>query len=326
MNLEFIVQDSESGDIWELSELVTSISWETELEGQPGKLVFDFIKDVKVKLSPGSRVSLKVDGQGIFFGYVFKISKTETEQISITAYDQLRYLKNKDTYVISGMTSSQIFDKLCKDFNLSYKVVSSSSYILEDRIFDNKTLFDIIQRGIDETLIHEGNYYKIRDNFGTLEFINLADLKLDLFIGDESLLTGFAYNASIDSDTYNQIKLIQENSETEKRESYIVYDSENISRWGTLQYFEKMDASANSAQIAERAEMLLKLKNRITKTLKLTCLGDARISAGNSILIGISELTKNGDLPDIQYFTVVKCAHKFENDLHTMELEVQVTL
>lgn len=326
MNLEFIAQDSESGQPWELSELVSSITWETELEGQPGKLSFDFVKDANVTLSNGSRISLKIDGQGVFFGYVFKITKGETEQVSVIAYDQLRYFKNKDTYVISGMNASEIFAKVCKDFNLKYKVVNSSSYVLKDRIFDNKTLFDIVQRGIDETLINEGNYYKVRDNFGTLEFVNLDSLKIDLFIGDASLLSGFAYESSIDVDSYNRIKLIQENSETKKRESYIVYDSSNIAKWGTLQYFEKMDASANAAQIAERAQQLLNLKNRVTKTLKLTCLGDIRVSAGNSILIGISELTKSNDLPDVQYFTITRCSHKFENDLHTMELEVQVTI
>lgn len=326
MNIEFIAQDSKTGKTWELSELITTITWETELTSQPGKLSFSYVKDPTINLSPGSRVSFKINSKGVFFGYVFKITKKDNDLISVIAYDQMRYLKNKDTYVITGMTASQIFVKLCKDFNLKYKVTNASTYVLADRVFDNKSLFEIIQRGIDETLIYNKNWYMIRDNFGTLEFVNLASLKTDLFVGDESLLTGFSYEHSIDSDTYNQVKLIQENSETKKRKVYKVFDSSTIKQWGTLQYFEKLDEQTNSAKIAERAQTILSLKNRATKTLKLNCLGDLRVAAGNSIMLGIDELSATDDLPKIQYFTVTRCSHKFENDLHTMDLEVQVTI
>lgn len=325
MNIEIIVQDSKSGIAYDISEVVTPVKWETSLINQPGKLTFSYLEDEKISISEGSPLSLKIDGKGVFFGYVFKRGKKKNKIVPVTAYDQMRYLKNKDTYVLSGLTASQIFTKICKDFSLDGVIKEASSYVNSPRVNDNKTLFEIIQHAIDETLINTGNWYMIKDNFGKLEFVSINSLKTDVFIGDESLLIDFDFESSIDNDTYNQIKLIKENKETKKREIYIVKDSGTIKQWGLLQYFEKMDEKANPAQIKARADMLLKLKNRVTKKLKLECLGDLKVFAGTGIVLGISDLEKEG-IPINQYFMVTSCSHTFKNDLHTMQLEVQVSI
>lgn len=325
MNIEAIVQDSKSGTAYDISELITNAVWETTLVNQPGKLIFNYLNDTKVTISEGSPISFKVDGKGVFFGYIFKMGKLKDEKIPILAYDQMRYLKNKDTYVLSNLTASQIFTKLCNDFKLTAEVTNPSSYIVSPRIHDNKTLFEVMQYGIDETLINTGNWHMVRDNFGKLQFININSMKTDLFIGDESLLIDFDFESSIDEDSFNQVKLIKENKETQKREIYIVKDSSTIKQWGLLQYFEKMDENANAAQIQARAEMILKLKNRVTKKLKLECLGDLKVAAGSGVVLGISDLQKDG-IAINQYFMVTTCSHTFKNDLHTMQLEVQVSI
>jgi len=325
MNIEAIVQDSKSGAAYDISELITNAIWETTLTNQPGKLTFNYIDDTKVTINEGSPISFKIDGQGIFFGYVFKKGRSKNGKIPITAYDQMRYLKNEDTKVLSGLTAAQVFTMLCKEYKLAYKVVDDYGYIVAPKPHDGKTLFEIIQYGIDQTLINTGNWFMIRDNFGILEFVNVNSLKTDLFIGDESLLMDFDYESSIDDDSYNQVQLIKENKDANARERYIVKDSNTIKQWGLLQYFEKMDENANAAQIQARAEMILKLKNRVTKKLKLTALGDLRVFAGTGIVLGISDLEKEGIAAN-QYFMVTQCAHSFSNDMHIMQLELQVSI
>lgn len=326
MRLDLIAQDSKTGSVYDMSELVKSgATWETNMEDQPGKLTFDYIDQESIILNEGSAISLKIDDIGIFFGYLFKRSKTKTGVVTITAYDQMRYLKNKDTYVFSDLTASEIFSRICSDFVLEAEVVSPSSYVVAPRVHDNKNLFEIIRYSIDETLINSGNWYLIRDNFGKLQFVSINSLKTDLFIGDASLLTNYDYSSSIDDDSYNQIKLIKENKESQKREVYIVKDSGAIKQWGLLQYFESMEEDANEAQIQERANQLLKLKNREVKKIKLDALGDLRVFAGAGVVVGISDLEKEG-LETNQYFMVNKCTHNFSNDLHTMQLELQVSI
>ena len=325
MDIELLVQDNKTGKAWDLSELAGPITWTTELSNQPGKLTFSYIEDKDVDFGEGSVVRLKVDGQNVFYGYVFSHGRTESYKITITAFDSMRYLKNKDTYVISGMTASDIFTKLCKDFNLPYTVTNSASYKISNRVFDNKSLFEIMETAIDETLIYTGKWFQVRDNFGKLQFVDLNSRKTTVVIGDESLLKSYSFESSIDSDTYNQVKLVQENKTSKKREAYIQKDSSTIKQWGVLQYFETMDENANAAQIKERAKMLLKLKNRVTKTLRLECIGNLSVSSGSGIVLSISDLLREGVTVN-EYFLVTSCTHTFENHKHSMSLEVQVSI
>lgn len=325
MNIEFVIQDSTSGIIYDLSEVSGAISWTTQMDGQPGKLEFAFINQENISPTKGSIVTLKVEGKGLFYGYLFSSTVNNNEETQLVCYDQLRYLKNKDTYVFKAGTSSQRFAQICKDKNLKHAVKSVSGYSCPAKIHDNISYYDMIQDALDQTLIKAGAWFMVRDNFGTLEHVDINSLKTNLFIGDESGLSSYSFTRSIDSDSFNKVKLIKENKETGKREVFIVLDSTNIKKWGELQYFEKVDEKANNAQIAERANMLLKAKNRETKTLSIQCLGDTRIAAGSGIVLGISALEKNG-LPINQYYMVLSCKHTFDNNLHLMTLEMQVSI
>ena len=327
MKYELIVQNNVTGKAWEISELVSEVSWSTQLVSQPGCLTFSYIDEKNDVIIPeGSIVSFKVDGQGVFFGMVFKVGTSENKMVAITAYDQLRFLKNKDTYIMSGMTASQFFSKICLDFNLKHNIIDSSSYTLPATVYDNKSIYEMLENTIDLTLINTGSWFCIRDNFGKLEFQLINRLKTLLFIGDQSSLSKYTFDSSIDDDTYNQIKLIKENKETLKREVYIVKDSSTIKSWGTLQYFEKMDENANAAQIQARAEMLLKLKNRKTKSLKLdTVLGDLRVFAGSGVILGIEHL-QAFDVAMNKFFMVTRATHTFKNDSHMMSLDLVVSI
>lgn len=326
MKIELILQSSETGKAWEISELVSTITWSTYVIDQPGKLTFTFIDEKDVILAAeGSAISFKVNDTNVFFGYVFKEAVDQSEKISVTAYDQLRYLKNKDTYVVKNMTASQLFTKVCKDFKLKSKVIDASTYVLPSSVEDNKALFEIVQKGVDLTLINNGSFYVIRDNFGTLEFQLINRLKTLVVIGDGSSLSTYDFESSIDDDTFNQVKLVKENKDTQKREIYIVKDSSTISKWGTLQYFESVDEDSNAAQIQQRAEMILKLKNRKTKSLKLgTVIGDLRVFAGSGIILSIDKLVARG-VEKNKYFMVTAATHTFASDKHTMSLELQVS-
>lgn len=325
MNIQLVVQDNMSGAVCDLSELVTDISWETQMDNQPGKLTFTYIDFEGASINEGGVVSFKVDEQGVFFGYIFRRSKSQDHTIQVTAYDQMRYLKNKDTYVFENKTATEVFTKVCKDFGITHRVVDDTTAIIPGRPHDNAALYEIIDYGITQTLIQTGEWYIIRDNFGTLEFVHLNTLKTTLVIGDQSLALGYAFESSIDEDTYNQIKLTRENKETVKRDVYMIFDSSTQAKWGVLQYFEKVHENANIAQITEKAEKLLKLKNRVTKKLSLSCLGDVRAFAGAGIILSLGSLLKEG-VPVDSYVMITRATHTFANSLHKMNLEVQVNI
>ena len=320
INIEFAIQDNQTGVIYDASEIIGNITWSGQITGQPGKLTYDIVRDGSVSFYEGSPCSLIVDGYKLFYGWVFNKSRSNREITSVTAYDAVRYLKNSDVRVFPAGTSSTRFTQLCKETELPFRVVHPSSYVLPVKAFDNKTYYDMLDDGITNTLIHTGQWFVIRDNFGVIEFLDIAKLKTNLVIGDASLMTGYNYTTSIDEGTANRIKLTRPNPNTGKRDVYMVLDSSTIARWGLLQHYESLDDNLNEAQIRQRAEQLLKIKNRVTRKLSLNCIGDFRVMPGNSIWVE----TQLEDMHLSRYMLVHGVTHTIKNKMHTMKVSLEV--
>ena len=94
MAYELLIQN---GDKVYQPAISGDIKWKTERKSYPGELSFDIIRDDTIKITEGNAVRLKKDGKNIFFGFIFSQKRNKDQIISITAYDQLRYFKNKFT-------------------------------------------------------------------------------------------------------------------------------------------------------------------------------------------------------------------------------------
>ena len=319
---QILLQDSETGKVIEISEIVTRFSIETTIESQPGKCTMQVLNVDGLLLSKGSKVIIRCNDKPIFQGFIFVTTYNNSGIISVILYDSLRYLKNVAAYVLSGKTAEQIFTELCEDFNVQHRIVDNCTWEVSKRIHDNKTIYDIIRFGLDECLIFTNQWFILRDNVGTVELVNLNSLKTNYYIGDLSALTDYTYESSIDSDTYNQIKLVRENKDTANRDVYIVKDSNNIKKWGLLQYYEPVDESMTYEQIEKKASDLLRVKNRETRKMTLNIQGAIfDLRAGNGIIVDISEL-KNTGFKGKQDFVISKCTHNIEENNETMQIEI----
>ena len=314
MSMEFLVEVD--GKIYEISELVKSVSYTDILNDGCSKLEFSYIDDDLV-IKNGNVVRFKYDGTNIFYGYVFKVSRNKGKEITVTAYDQLRYCKAKDTIVVKNDTIDSLVRKMCNYFGLRVGSLTSTGYKLPVSVQDDKTWLDIIYTAISDTLMNTGKWYCLRDEFGSLAIRDLQELQLDLVLGDESLAYDYEYEKSIDDDFYNQIKLVSDNESTGKRDVYISKDSGSIAKYGLLQYFEVLDKNINPSQAKSKADILLQLYNREVETLELDCLGDVRVRAGTSFYGQIEDIDLNKRL------IVKSVTHEFI-PVHSMSLEVMI--
>lgn len=312
--MEFLVEVD--GQIYEISELVTSVSYTDKLNDGCSKLEFSYIDDDLI-IKNGNVVRFKYDNANIFYGYVFKVSGNKGKEITVTAYDQLRYCKAKDTIVVKNDTVTTLVNKMCNYFNLRKGILTDTKYKLPVSVQDDKTWLDIIYTAISDTLMNTGKWYCLRDEFGSLAIRDLEDLTLNLILGDESLVYDYEYEKSIDDEFYNQIKIVSDNEKTGKRDVYIAKDSNSIEKYGLLQYFEVLGKNVNPSQAKLKADTLLKLYNREVETLELECLGDVRVRAGNSFYGQIEDISLNKRL------IVKSVTHEFV-PVHTMSLEVMI--
>ena len=301
-----------------LPPVVESVSIEWERQGQPGKLTADIVKTPGLSFQEGDPCRFSVDGTPIFYGFVFeKARKGSMDQvITITVYDQLYYLKNKDTYVYSNKTAAAVIRMIAEDFQLNVGALADTGYTIASRVEDNKTLFDIVQTALDETLKATSQMYVLYDDVGKLTLKNIGDMKLGLLVDNETA-GDFDYKTSIASQTYDKVKLSYENKDTGKREIFIAQDGSSINQWGVLQYYEKIDSTANAKAMADA---LLSLYNTKTRTLKLKdVLGDVRVRAGTTLVVMLGL----GDMNLSSYLMVEQVKHTFSNEQHVMDLNMR---
>lgn len=297
-----------------LPGIAQGITVELERKSTPGKLTFSMLKDKNIKVEEGNLVKLKVNDTGLFQGYVFTQKATKDDLIQITAYDSLRYLKNKDTYFIENETASSLLKRIIKDFQLKEGEISDTGYKIAKKTLRNKTLFDMIQDSLSLTVGGNKKLFVMYDNFGAIDLKNINSLKLGLVIGDNTA-EDYDYTTSIDNDTYNYVKLAYSNDKTGKDETYEPYDSSNIKKWGKLQYYDSIDENTNGKA---KADSLLSYYNVLGKSLSVrNALGDITVRAGFTVSVLLSDLNIN------TFMLVERVKHTFSDNEHLMDLSLK---
>lgn len=281
----------------------------------PGTLEFSVINSKDLTIAEGNPVRFKVDGKPIFYGFVFNISGDD-DLLKIRAYDQIRYLKNKDTMVYKGITAAGLLKKICKEYNLKWGDVEDTKYPIPPRIEDNQTLADMLKNALDLTLQNANKLYVLYDDFGKLTLKDIENMRLNLLY-DAETMGGFSFSSSIDSGTYNKVKLSRVNEETGYRDIYIAQDSGNINKWGLLQHYEELKEGENGKV---KANALLKLLNRRTRQFKANnVMGDLSVKAGSSFAIQARIGAEN----ILSYFIVDSVKHSFDDHEHFMDLDLR---
>lgn len=289
------------------------VSWETERKGSPGKLTFSVVKNAGLNFQEGNPVRFRVDGKDVFYGFVFSKQRTKDGLIHVTAYDQLRYLKNKDTVREVGQSASGLLRKLAADFQLRCGKIEDTGYMIESIAEEDASLFDIILNALDETTQAIGNLYVLYDDCGKLCLQNVKNRKVN-FVIDQDTCADLDYTSSIDKQTYNKIKLRYENEKTGQRDIFLAQDSEKMNQWGVLQYHETLQSELGAA---EKAEMLLKQYNQKTRNLTVKkVLGNVEVRAGTLVAVQLNL----GDMIANTYMLVEKVQHTFQENQHWMDL------
>jgi hypothetical protein len=293
------------------------IKIEWERTGSPGKLTFTTIKDALkgVSFDEGDPVCFYYDKKPIFMGYVFTKKRDREHHIEVTCYDQIRYLKNKYTYLFEKKTASQIISALCSDLNLTTGEIDNTKYVIPAVAEENKSALDIALDVLEDTLVNTGDMYVLYDDFGKLNVKNVANMVSSTLICEDTA-ENFNYASSIDSETYNSIVLYYKKDD-ELIQIFTASSPSTINKWGTLRYFEEVK---NPTIGQNKADSLLKLYNKKSRELTISgAFGDTSVRGGTLIPVKLNL----GDIVTNNYMLVEKVTHNFENDHYTMDLTLE---
>ncbi len=266
-------------------EIINEIVITRDGKFSPSCLKFSVLKDEILDFHEGDTVIMRENDVGIFYGYIFSKTRDKDKIINVLCYDQLRYFKNKDTYIYKNKTASELFKMVAKDFRLKVGEVDETGVKISKRIEENKTIFDILKNSINLTKQVSGQEFVFFDQFGSLMLKESNKLFSEKYICEENC-QDFFYRSSIDEDVFNVIELFKDNFELGQKEKYVYQKGELISKWGILKHCQEL----NEGQYPDKlGKEILKQKARTKRYLKVKgFLGDFSLRPGYKVFVNLN--------------------------------------
>lgn len=114
------------------------------------------------------------------------------------------------------MTLSQVVKLIAEEFSLPLGEIENTKYVMPKKLYEDKSLMDIITDCIQITAIATKKIYVLFDNFGKLTLKEIGNMKSKYILGSESFVTDYTYDTSIE-ESYNYIKLQSSKQKNRKR-------------------------------------------------------------------------------------------------------------
>ncbi|WP_278558899.1 XkdQ/YqbQ family protein [Acidaminococcus intestini] len=318
-------------DEYFVPSVLDDLKLELHRKGAPGKMTFKVVRDEILKMGYGDTIDCTWKGTHFFHGFIFEKRKDKDDLWSVTAYDQMRYLLNKDTFSYVAKTATQVIRELAEDFELKVGDLDDTQYVISKHRDPDATILDMCQTALDLTLMQTGKIYVIYDDCGKLNLKEISKLKTDLYFDGETA-GNYDYTGSIDKETANLIKLDLDNGQEGHQVVYApanstaYQQSATRKQWGVLQYYESLNPSGMTLSPQALANKLLEMKNHVRRTFKLKDqAGDLSIRGGSmawlNVNIGDDDMETKKD--DQAYQVIVdSVTHKFSNNCHLMDMDL----
>ena len=317
MREQLLLENTTTGQLWDVTASVHTASWVTNRTGGPG--VFRFtLRANHISFTEGDQVSFFLDGQRQFFGWVFTKVKDEDAVIQVTCYDRLRYPTAKASYAFYNRTAAQILTQIAGDFQLALGEVADTGYVIPSLVEQSQSCLDIIQSALRLTYENTGVWYVLYDDGDGLSLADSGKWTSQRYLGTGAGVLSYRYTTDIDGQTYNRVTLGQATGTVGCTREVTAEDPDTQKKWGVLQLYRQVSMECNTAQMRAQAQATLAAHDRRMRTLWVSALGVPGLRAGQRIYMNIPNL---GDIHLDQYVTLDRVIHLWEGGEHLMELE-----
>jgi hypothetical protein len=310
------------GQTVNISGYVQSINWKGAKNTAPRTIDVSIVNTdrglhEKLDIQEGQILLFKWKGEELFQGVVFSQSKSKSVSQSIKAYDQMIYtVKNKNSYVFTNKTASEIIQRLCGDFQIPMGEIKDTDYRIPSLVVDGETLYDIAYKAIYVTFKQTGNRFYFGSDQGKVYLTEKKDTVRRWVIEDGVNLLDFSYESSIEDSATSVVMVAGE----EKQAITISKtDNELTKSFGVIQHFEKVTDKLNRAQLQERVDKAMADRGKIQKKFSIDAFGIPAVITGTAIHV-VSK-----DLGIAKGYYVEDDSHTFKGNSRTMSITLSET-
>ena len=313
------------GDAVDASELITDLTWGGR-NGSPTRTLDAVLLDhegpgyERLDIDPerGDQCILAyIDDDKktteLFRGLIMYKGHTSDNRLTFRAYDLGIYLSNnKDTFVYSNKTATEIFNDVCSRFGIPIGETAATSYTIAEMTSSKTTGWDTIADAIEQTYENTGVRYAVVAKEGKLNLYERRKNVLQYLLDLNRNISQYESSVSIEN--------IRTRLKAYDKEDTVVaeaVDSDLEAKIGMFQDIETADDEMTQAQVASMVQTDLSKVNTPEKSLTVTCLGIPDVIAGMGVFVRISDL----EIKDSYY--VEEDQHSYSaGSVYTMQLSL----
>ena len=275
-------------DNTEITPIVQNINWQGDSQ-EPFRTLTTTVTNTKdrkerlINFEEGKEITFKWEDEEVFRGVLFEVNRNKTGENTLTVFDENIYLtKNYDTRREENFKASSLVRKLCNEFGISIGDIEDTGYRIPKKIYQNKTLWDMIKDALEITKKQTGKVYVVFNEGGKLYLKERKNRAVAIVLNDANIIDA-SYVTNIE-ELRNQIKVVAGDPEKEIN-SETVSNQELINKFGRMQHLEEADEDKTNSQLKQLANQLLDDKGTIDDDADLTALGDVRVTSKKSIYV-----------------------------------------
>ncbi len=302
---------------YDISDLVIQLKWSGRKGSSSRTLEATLLDDdghdnarAGVNVEEGHQCIFSYDGAELFRGIIMKQGQTQKKQLTFKAYDNGIYLaNNKDTFVYTNKTATDIFKDICTRFGLPYSEAAQTTYKIPELAKPKTTAFDAIADALSQEYKATGIRHYIDSQKGSLRLLTRRENVMQWVLEVGQNIVSYSSDISIEK-VKTRIKLLSDEGTVlaEKKDTALE------KKIGVMQDIDEPDETLNTAQLEELATSMLKENSTPDRNLKLTTLGLPEVISGLGVFVVIPALNIN------KTYYVDQDTHTFKDNYHSMSL------
>ena len=317
--ITFLVTKGET--TYDMSELVESATWSGR-KGSPARtLSVSLIDDdgwkharSGIDVTKGNHCVFYWEGAELFRGIIMQQKQSTKKTMTIKAYDVGIYLSNnKDSFCYKQKKASEIFKDCCDRFQIPYKDVADTGYVISELPKAKTTVCDVILDALSLTFKATGIRHYVTSADGKLSLIKRKDSILQWVVETGRNLISYDYTCSIEK-VKTRIKLLSKEDKVLAEKA----DTELEKTIGIMQDISTPDSNTEEANLTDMAESMLAEQKLPSKTLTIEGLGQANVVSGVGLCIIIKPLGISNS------YYVDEDTHTFKGNYHSMRLTLNM--
>lgn len=308
---------------YDISDLVIQVKWSGRKGSSSRTIEATLIDDdgheharAGVDATKGHQCIFSYDGAELFRGIILQTQQSNKKQLTFKAYDLGIYLaNNKDTFNYSNKTATEIFNDVCKRFDLPVSEAANTTYKIPELTKPKTTAFDAICDALSQDFNATGTRHYVDSQKGKLRLLTRKENILQWVIeSGQNLIT---YNQRVSTEKVKtRIKLLSDEGTVLAEKSNTALEK----AIGTMQDIDEPDETLNSAQLQALVSSMLAEKSTPEQSLKVNALGIPEVISGVGVFIIIPALGIS------KTYYVDEDTHVFKDQYHKMTLTLNALL